>query len=215
MFSEAELETLDCDTLRHWLEGKLGGYKIAVKPMLAYNPLLRGNTQLYRGVRCEPRPNTISRISYPRPEHVTTLQRVNRIGQPRFYCSCSSVGMFYELHAKQGDLIAWSRWEVKEPLWMYNLGYHPEALRLLGTQEHNISMRQKITEAIPNETSENDKIRYEVSKAFTIDVPADKEYLYRLSIAINESFAKTEFEFPNDLGAPNHKNVAGTVYPSM
>jgi hypothetical protein len=76
--------------------------------------------------------------------------------------------MFYELHAKQGDLIAWSRWEVKEPLWMYNLGYHPEALRLLGTQEHNISMRQKITDAIPNETSENDKIGYEVSKAFTI-----------------------------------------------
>jgi hypothetical protein len=93
MLSEAELENVDLDTLKRWLEDKLGGYIVAVKPMLAYNPLLGGNTQLYRGVRGEPRPNSISRISYPRPEHVTTLQRVNRAGQPRFYCSCSPVGM--------------------------------------------------------------------------------------------------------------------------
>jgi hypothetical protein len=216
MFTEGQLERDSIETLKELLEDKLSEYKIAIKFMLAYNPLLEGNTPLFRGVHCPLRPDTISRISYPQPDHVTTLQRASRIGQPRFYCSCASPGVFYELHAKQGDLIAWSRWEVQEPLWMYNIGYNPEALRRVGAQERNVALRWPVTHAIPDETPENGRISREVSEAFTTDVPAGKEYLYKLSIALNESFEQVKFEFPDDgPDLPRHKRIAGTVYPSM
>jgi hypothetical protein len=58
MFSEHQLKKRDIETLKHWLRQKYGGYKTIITTVMA-------NNILYRGVRCEQRPNTISRISYP------------------------------------------------------------------------------------------------------------------------------------------------------
>ena len=178
IFSEQQLQRFDIDTLRRMLRSKLGGYIIAVKDVPAHH-------LFYRAVRCEPRPDTIRRISYPPAEMVTTFQRVNRAAEPRFYCSVSAPAVFYELHAKQGEFFALSKWELVEPLWLHNLGYHPLALVRMGAQRDNITMRQPVTHSIPNEPKGNRKLRHQLSLAFTADVPPGKEYRYKLSIAID------------------------------
>jgi len=152
MFRDEVIKNQDIDTLKRWLLYKfvkLGGYRIAMKEMLK-------GSLLYRGVCCQQRPNIIRRISYP-PPGIVRLQRMNRPGQPRFYFSAGpqlSVGrippaaaaapVFFELRARQGDRIALSAWEVTEPLLMYNLGYHAQALRQMGAQRHNAAMRPQM-----------------------------------------------------------------------
>ncbi len=87
---------------------------------------------------------------------------------------------------------------------MHNLGFHPQALRLIGAQTDNISMRHTVTHPIPGESKENARLRFKLSKAFTADVPPGKEYRYKQSIAINESLSEeVELGFPDDdPGAP-------------
>jgi hypothetical protein len=77
---------------------------------------------MYRAVPCEPRPETVRRISYPPPEIVTANQRLNRSGEPRFYCSVAAPAVFYELQAKQGEFFALSKWELMESLWVDIIG---------------------------------------------------------------------------------------------
>jgi hypothetical protein len=210
MFTESQLRKNDIETLKRWLRFRLGGYVVAVKHITA-------NSRVHRGVSCPVRPDTISRISYPPVNRVTALQRLNREGQPRFYCSAAAPAVFFELRAKQGDLIALSEWEVTEPLWMHNLGYHPGALRRIGAQEQHISMRHKLTHSIPNETRENEKLRRQVSETFTKDVRDGEEYRYKQSIAIIESMSEeVQLDFPDGDGEiPKHKKIAGTAYPAM
>jgi len=101
-FSDDQLKKRDIETLKQWFRHKFHfPFIIAVKDVAAKH-------RFFRGVRCPDRPNTITRISNPPPEKVTELQRLNRIGQPRFYCSVAAPAVFYELSAKQRDLIALS-----------------------------------------------------------------------------------------------------------
>ena len=207
MFSDDQLRRKDLDTLHRWLLRKLGGYMIAVKDMPA-------GQRLYRGVRCPERPEKISRISYP-PADIASLGRLNRPGQPKFYCSAGGPPVFYELHAQRGDLIGFSEWETTEPLWVHNLGYHPRALIRIGAQSGTIDMRYRVTHAIPDETKVNEKIRYQISKAFTADVPRGNEYRYKQTIAINESLSEVVYVGGNFPGVPKNPKIAGTVYPAM
>ncbi|HTT80843.1 MAG TPA: hypothetical protein VMF86_14300 [Stellaceae bacterium] len=212
LFTDAQLQRLDIDTLRRMLRAKLGGYVIAVKDIPAHH-------LFYRGVHCDACPATTRRIFYPPASVVTTCGRVNRAGEPRFYCSVAAPAVFYELHARQGDCLALSTWELMEPLWVHNLGYHPNALLRMGMQRDGIAMRPLVTHSIPNETKKNRKMRHRLSLAFTANVPPGKEYRYKLSIAINECLShEVTFPYPNpdrDPDAPRHKRIAGTVYPTM
>jgi hypothetical protein len=71
--------------------------------------------------------------------------------------------VFYELRAKQGDQIALSQWEVAEPVWMHNLGYHEAALAKLGAPD--IPARANTYDLIPNETVKNAQLRRFSGKA--------------------------------------------------
>lgn len=207
MFSDEQLRRKDIDTLRRWLLRKLGGYRIAVKDMPA-------GQRLYRGVRCPGPPDKISRISYP-PAAIASIQRLNRPGQPKFYCSAGGPPVFYELHAQKGDLIGFSEWETTEPLWVHNLGFHPRALMRIGAQSATIDMRHPVTHAISDETKENERLHYNISKNFTADVPKGKEYRYKATIAINESLSDVVYMGRNFPGAPTRPKIAGTVYPAI
>lgn len=152
MFPDDQLKKADIDTIKRWLGYKVGGCRIAIKDIQEKN-------RLFRGVFGEQRPTIISRLSYPPPEKVTKLQRANRVGQPRFYCSVALPAVFYELRARAGDFIALSEWEVTEPLWMHNLGFHQNTLQQMGTQDQNIFLRQQLLNPIPNETQANKRMR--------------------------------------------------------
>jgi hypothetical protein len=132
-----------------------------------------------------------------------------------FYCTAASPAVFFELRAKQGDRIALSQWEVAEPLWMHNLGYHQDALRKIGTSDIAIKQRPTLTNPIPNESKKNANLRRSLSRAFTEVVREGREYKYKQSIAINEQlFDKAEplTKIPN---GPSSSRVAGTIYPAL
>jgi hypothetical protein len=46
----------------------------------------------------------------------------------------------------------------------------------IGAQSGTIDLRHRVTHAIPDETKVNEKLRYQISKAFTADVPKGKEH---------------------------------------
>lgn len=211
MFTDHQLRTRDIDTLKRWLRFRLGGYVVAVKHITA-------PSMVYRGVACAMRPESVSQISYPPADRVLALQRLNREGQPRFYCTVAPPAVFFELHAQKGDFIALSEWEVTEPLWMHNLGYHPRALQRIGAQQQSVVMRHAVTHAIRNETRQNEKLHHQLSEAFTCDVRVGEEYRYKQSIAIIESMSENvELQFPSHGGSemPKRNKIAGTVYPAM
>jgi len=206
IFTDGQLRDRDLDTLKRFLRYKLGGYIVAVTD-------IRSDNLFYRGVACQQRPSTIDRVSYPPPDKVTKLGRVNRIGQPIFYCSAASAAVFYELRVKPRDLIVLSEWEVAEPLWMHNLGYHQDALRRIGGPD--VVERPRLTNPIRNEPRRNASLRRQLSFAFTEDVPEGQEYRYKQSIAINELLFDRAEPLPNPPGGPSSGRAAGTVYPAM
>ncbi len=128
----------------------MGGFVVAMKPILA-------GARLFRGVRRAERPSDVRQISYPPAEVVTSMGRLNRVGSSMFYCSAGEPPVSYELKARVGDTIAVSEWEVLEPLWLHNLGFHEDALVKLGVPF--VGSRPDLTNAIPDETTENERLR--------------------------------------------------------
>jgi hypothetical protein len=206
LFTRDEIKRKDIDTLKKHLRWKLGGYTVASRPLLTDNTL-------FRAVICQERPTTVARISYPKPEHVTRDGRLNRKGVPIFYCSRAAPSTFFEMHAKEGDMVALSRWAILEPLWMRNLGYHAAALQRLGAP---IEPRMHLVNPIRNEARENERMRKALSLACTEDVRSGEEYRYKLSIAINEWLFDGASPLPTNYpDGPRDGRVAGTVYPAM
>lgn len=207
LFTREQLKSRDIDTLKRQLRDKIGDYGLSIKDLSTDN-------LLYRGVVCEERPNTIDRISYPPPEKVTKLGRLNRVGISMFYCSRGAAPVFYEIHAKPGDRIALSEWEIIEPLWMHHLGYHEQALHRIGAPM--IGSRLQLITPIPNETRNNEKLRRKLSLAITENIRDGEEYKYKLSIAINELLFDGADPLPDDKpNGPRTNRAAGTVYPAM
>jgi hypothetical protein len=205
LFSESEVKNLTVEALKLRLRPRLGGMMRAVK-------WIEPGNRVFRGVVWDHRPDSISKISYP-PAACAQLGRLNRAGQPVFYGSCAGPGVFYELKAREGSRIGWSEWEVMEPLWMHNLGYGEDALTLMGAAFNN--ERLPLVEPFPNETSHSRNLRKKVALAFTVDVPAGNEYLYKQSVALTEFWCEHDQKFPSIPGGPKTDEVAGISYPSL
>ena len=153
-------------------------------------------------------------VSYPKPHKVKNFGRANRDGQSMFYCCLGAFPVFFEIHAKAGDLVALAEWAILEPLWMHNLGYHPDALMRLGAPIPR--QRSPLIAPIPNETTHNQRLRKRMSLAFTKDVPDGQEFLYKETIAINELLFDRASLIPSQgPNSPKSGRVAGTVYPTV
>jgi len=202
LFSDEQLRRRDIDSLKVLLRNRLGGYTVAIKYITTDN-------YVFRGVCCPVRPTSVDRISYPPPDRVAQDGRVNRAGTSMFYCSAAAAAVFFELRAKKGDRIALSRWDVLEPLWMHNLGYHRLSLQKIGARDH------RLTDLIHNETKENEQLRRRLSLAFTKDIREGQEYKYKQSIAINELLFDKAGPLPTIAHGPRFDRAAGTIYPTM
>jgi hypothetical protein len=205
-FTREQLQTMTIDALKNYIRRRIGGYTVAIKDM-------RTRT-LYRGRICSERPLTTDDVSYPASGRVKKLGRANRVGQSMFYCCVGAFPVFLEIHAKAGDLIALSEWSVTEPLWIHNLGYHPEALDRIGSPI--FAHRSPLISPIPNETNHNNRLRRRMSLAFTKNVPEGQEYLYKETIAINELLFDRASPLPSHgPNSPKSERVAGTAYPTL
>jgi hypothetical protein len=205
-FTFKQLQTMSVEALKAYLRRRIGGYTVAIKDVKT--------NKLFRGVVCKERPTTIGRISYPPSNLVLKPGRANREHSSMFYGCVGAFPILFEIHAEQDSLLALSEWEVTEPLWMHNLGYHPEALERLGAPVP--AQRWPLINPIPNETNHNRKLRKRMSLAFTADVPEGEEYRYKETIAINELlFERAEPIVARGGDSPQSERVAGTVYPSV
>jgi hypothetical protein len=205
-FTLKQLQTMSVEALKAYLRRRIGGYTVAIKDMKT--------NRIFRGVPCDERPMSVDRISYPPSNRVLRPGRANREHRPMFYGCVGAFPIFFEIHVKQGDLVALSEWDVSEPLWMHNLGYHPEALDRLGAPIP--TQRLPLINPIPNETNHNRKLRKRMSLAFTADVPDGEEYRYKETIAINELLFERASPIAERGGdSPRSERVAGTVYPSV
>jgi hypothetical protein len=206
-FTFEQLQTMTIDALKAYLRRRIGGYRVVIKDMPTTNRVFRGRV-------CEERPRTTDDISYPQPHRVTKYGRANRDHISMFYGCLGAFPIFFEIHAKQGDLVALSEWATIEPLWMHNLGYHPEALDRMGAPVP--SQRSPLVNPIPNETNHNFNLRRRMSLAFTADVPDGSEYRYKETIAINELlFDRASPIAVRGHNSPQSERVAGTVYPTV
>jgi len=206
LFFAEEIARQDIDVLKRRLREKLGGFVVAIKPILA-------GARVFRGVRWAERPTDIRQLSYPPAKLVTSMGRLNRIGSPVFYCSAGEPPVFYELKARVGETIGITEWEVLEPLWFHNLGFHEDSLDKLGVPF--VGSRPDLTNAIPNETKDNERLRRKISLAFAEEVTVGSEYKYKLSVAINELFFDKAEPIPHREGGPRFNQASGTVYPSV
>jgi hypothetical protein len=205
-FTFKQLQTMSVEALKAYLRRRIGGYTVAIKDMKTNN--------LFRGVVCKERPVSICRVSYPPPNLVLEPGRANREHSSMFYGCVGAFPIFLEIHVRQGDMVALSEWNVTEPLWMHNLGYHPEALDRLGAPV--LVQRSPLINPIPNETNHNRKLRKRMSLAFTADVPDREKYRYKETIAINELlFDRASPIHMRGHDHPQSERVAGTVYPTV
>lgn len=205
LFTDDQIRRNDIDTLKRWLRPKLGGYVVAIKDLAL-------NNRFYRGVPWPNRPRVVADVSYP-PERFARLNRASREGQPMFYASLGAPPVFFELRATPGQRIALSEWELIEPIWMHNLGFHEASLKRLGGSR--VPARPQLSEPIPRETKQNEKMKRLLSLAFTADTSGDREYRYKLSVAINELLFDKAEPLPLRSGGPRSDRVAGTAYPAM
>lgn len=205
LLTDDQVRKNDIDTLKRWLRQKLGGYTVAIKNITTDNIL-------YRGVPWPDRPHRVTELSYP-PVAFARLNRANRAGQPMFYGSRGAPPVFYESRAGAGDRIALSGWNITQPIWMHNLGFHQDALRKLGGP--NVPLRTPFVDPIPNETRENEKMRRAMSRAFTEVIEPDREYRYKRTVAITELLFDKAEPIPQKPDGPSIPRAGGIVYPAM
>lgn len=205
LFSTNELRGLSIDELKGLLNNRLG---LMVRRV---GHIETGNC-VYRGVKWDRRPNLISQLSYP-PIDRAPLGRLNRDGCPMFYSTCAGAGVFYEMRAQPGWHVAFSAWRVTEPLWMHDLGFHPDVMHRLGTSA--VGNRAWMAQPIPDETARNRRLRKRVAEAFAVDVRPGAEHLYKQSVALSEFWTEHDDVYPLYPDGPQISQAAGFVNPSM
>jgi hypothetical protein len=73
-------------------------------------------------------------LIYP-PSAIAPLGRLNRAGQPVFYCSMHKEAVFFEVQdLKMGDEIVLTYWKIKERAVVNNIGYTEFAFERLGAK---------------------------------------------------------------------------------
>lgn len=172
-----DLETEDLETLKEQMVPLFVGYMVTTKKF-------RERTALYRGVVWDSKPSNSSQLGYPPSSKVSTFQRVNRPGQPVFYCSFALQSTVFELEPTPGDCIAVSKWRTSAPLLVNNVGYTKGLFHTMGASR---DFPGWCKHSHPNEMlRRNKEIRQFFAREFTKRVPKGKEYLFKLPVAIAE-----------------------------
>lgn len=187
---EAICELRSLDFKKATIEGILDKLHTFFIGYILSCPIFDPGLKVYRGVHRKTKPLKISEIKYP-PKDKTKVNRVNRAGQPVFYCSSSFQIPFVELDFLNGDFVALSVWETKEKLLVNNIGYTQKTELWWNKERH------------PQQLTEEIKL---IAKFFTEEfrkkIPEGEEHLYKMTIAIAEGhFSQAGFN--------------GLLYPSV
>jgi hypothetical protein len=148
---------------------------------------------------------------YPEHQHVRRLGRLNRIGQPLFYCATSLETSIFEIRPEVGDIVTVLKCESiggASPMLIAVDTY--QQLARLGVkidEDPGVDPLRDLRKSIgDNAYNKNRLIEEFISAEFMRDVADGYEYEYKLSIAIAEWL----FGFGTD-----SKDIDGIAYPSM
>ncbi|MDP8269370.1 MAG: hypothetical protein P9L97_11650 [Candidatus Tenebribacter davisii] len=170
------------------------------KGYIQITPIIPKGSKLFRGVIWNDKPKYISQISYPPKKNVKTLHRAGRQGQSLFYCSTARESSFWELGVKAKECLVISHWETTEPLLVNNVGYHPDVFSSLSSIRACPDWQND--NEIKKQSPANKIIKEFFSKEFARKIVDDREYLYKISIAI------AEHHFQQNI-------FAGLLYPTL
>ncbi|SRR5579871_41049 len=165
-------------------------------------------TILHRGVPYKEKPKKLSELSYP-PIEKAKMNRANRQGEQCFYCSGNRQVPFYELGLQPGDRIALSYWVTTETLLFNSIGYTEENFKNLNANRDHKWYEEVEPQEMLNE--ENKLVQNFLAKAFSQQIPNDKEELKKLTIAIAEKHHSENIQ-END---KNYAQFAGLFYPTI
>jgi hypothetical protein len=215
----AHLKELDIDNIREQLRPQTKGMTIDT-------PIFDIGAYLYRTRKVTPSFNKKLGIRqrdliYPPPQ-VAKIGRVNREGQPVFYCSMSKEPAFFELPGLQpGDEVILSFWQTTERMFLNNIGYTQYEFEKLGAKrkmpwwseatgnhsniEFSMAVPIDIRDALSN--GENSQLRRTLSEYFMHPVNPDETHHYKLTTAI------AELHLLNMLGSAYQ--FSGLLYPSV
>jgi hypothetical protein len=219
---EARLNTLEIDDIKKRLEPLMLGYAVQ-------SPIFDPGAFVYRGRVITPTFNKATGITrkdliYP-PTNLASLGRLNRAGQPVFYCSTHKESVFFELpDLKPGDEVVLTFWKTTEKMFVNNIGYTEYAFKELGAKrpvpqwgpiQAPDSTKATVTlPEIPEQVrdvalskDQNRELKEAFSKRFMCKVGDGETFLYRLTVAIGEIHLGT---------IVSHKTqFAGILYPSV
>lgn len=190
---ELDLKSVEIDSIKELLKPILKGFVVNT-------PKFKPGLTLYRGRCCKAKPTNVCDLTYPPKEYIRSNQRVNRAGHPVFYCSTAREVLFFELDVKSKDKIVVSKWETTEELLVNNVGYTRTCFSNLKSNRESQTWGEIKKDINIPET--NNLVNGFLSQEFTKIVPAGKEDLYKISIAIAEKL------FSDDL-------FDGLLYPTI
>jgi hypothetical protein len=215
-----DLQRADIDSLKSELASLLHHY---VHP----SPMAQTGERVFRAVQWPSRPSHKRQLTYP-PMTKVDYGRCNRAGESIFYASASSTAALQELTPANGVRMVLAMWRVTKPIVMASLGYSERAFaKLASTRWSQVWWRQNLgdPEPLAANSRENKLIDRFLAGEFTKRIPKAQEWLYKLSIAIAETYLKGKpaadvsgVVIPNVLLAGQSLTgveIGGLVYPSI
>lgn len=172
-----DLTSTDVDVLKEQLGLLMRGHQIAVWYMDSEH-------KFYRGRVVDAPPKHVNDIGPPPSHLLFKYGRLNRPRQPVLYANRSVNGVFKEIHAKPGQLVAVASYKVKRRVIAFPVGFSDEALTIKG-------WHKKVTDRVQ---IDKDSFNYEFNRIvsdffadqFLKDVSVTQDFLYKLSVAWSE-----------------------------
>jgi hypothetical protein len=184
---------------------------------------LRRGDLLFRARQMSERPIHRSQVSYPPARTLDKFGRANDVHQPMFYACVANrhddpghnnlIACLWESKAEVGQVFAVSTWRVEEDIRLYPFGFHADAiLNDPFTYKAGRAADPVVTGGSPESALR--VIQLWESTAFTQDVPAGRESLYKITVALTRY--ALDFRWPIGSAGPGpHDRVSGIMYPSV
>lgn len=185
------LRAATTDEVKELLKPLFQGYVVKA-------PKLSAGLKLFRS-RIGEKQKNIKDFLYP-PAELVRLGRANQPMAPVLYCSSSSEGALFESKPSAGATVGIAQWVTKTEALVNHVGFTPRSFTALNSRRTSAGWETESTEA------EDDQANHDVAEfladVFTQRVPADGEYLYKITAAVSEML------FADDI-------FNGLIYPTV
>ncbi|MCL4415105.1 MAG: hypothetical protein M1365_00165 [Actinobacteria bacterium] len=117
------------------------------------------------------------------------LGRVNDVGESIFYGATSINNILFELDAKAGDIVVFSKWRTNTKIILNHIGFTYENTNILQSKRKLSEIYSFVNAENTNRFGDlNEHVYSYLSSKFAEEIPLNEEYKYKLTIAIWRKF---------------------------